>query len=146
MHKRLQFLNIAVIPSPPNASARSGAESEQLSIAVSLICQSDGADDCTCVEPRALLELSLCEIALPTLILLVRSSFDDVLYPVKSPFQSPPRDSRQGYHRNPPRFASSGSRKRTTRQGHLCYTCRRFRPLRMPVVTGVFNSHRVTSS
>ena len=52
-------------PSPPNTSARSGAESEQLSIAISLICQSDGAHDCTCVEPRALFELSLCEIALP---------------------------------------------------------------------------------
>ena len=52
-------------PSPPNGSARSGDESEQLSIAVSLMCQSDGAHDCTCVEPRAPLELSHCEIALP---------------------------------------------------------------------------------
>ena len=65
MRKRLQFLNVAVIPSPPNASARSGADSEQVSIAVSLICQSDGAHDSTCVEFRALFKLSLCEIALP---------------------------------------------------------------------------------
>ena len=40
-------------PSPSNTSARSGAESEPLSTAVSLICQSDGAHACTCVEPCA---------------------------------------------------------------------------------------------
>ena len=133
-------------PSPPNASARSGAESEQLSIAVFLICQSDGAHDCTCVEPRALLESLLREISLPIGILLVRSSFDDILVPVKSPFQSSPRGSRHGNHRKPPQLASSGSRKRNTRPGHLCYTCRRLRPLTVPVVTGVFNTHRVKSS